>query len=307
MPLLFTCPHCETRTLVEDQFAGQAGACASCGKPITVPEVQEDGSIGDAPKQKNTQRIRTIASIAVSVVVLSAGAFLLFKYGIEGVAQMQANATRNGCRQNASQIATALNAYADDYGSYPTPVVKDKNGKALYSWRVLILPYIGMQGQYDQFKLDEPWDSESNMQIAYNRPALFASPAADGYGWGETNYMLITGPGTLFPATGPLSLDDIADRPQQTLLVVEVARPSGARESYWTQPSDLDISKMTPSIGTNDGVEIGGNHEDGATAATCDGRSHFLPATLTTGQIRALITPAGGEPLRDDLLDVWEQ
>ncbi len=39
MPIPFTCPHCGARTDVADQYAGQTGPCASCGKTITIPLV----------------------------------------------------------------------------------------------------------------------------------------------------------------------------------------------------------------------------------------------------------------------------
>ena len=74
----------------------------------------------------------------------------------------------------------------------------------------------------------------------------------------------------------------------------------------WTQPGDLDITKMVPAINAKPGVEIGGNHVGGATAATCDGRDHFLSERLSASEIRGLITPRGSEPLPDDLLDAWE-
>ena len=37
MPINFTCPHCGATTDVADQYAGQSGPCAHCGKTITVP------------------------------------------------------------------------------------------------------------------------------------------------------------------------------------------------------------------------------------------------------------------------------
>ncbi|MDR0706205.1 MAG: DUF1559 domain-containing protein [Planctomycetaceae bacterium] len=40
------------------------------------------------------------------------------------------------------QIALACQAYKDTYGSYPPAFVTDTEGKPLYSWRVLILPFL---------------------------------------------------------------------------------------------------------------------------------------------------------------------
>ena len=43
----------------------------------------------------------------------------------------------------------------------PTNVYNAK-GEAILSWRVLLLPYLEQNNLYQQFKLDEPWDSENN-------------------------------------------------------------------------------------------------------------------------------------------------
>src|SRR3954467_12063408 len=37
MPIPYTCPHGGKQFSVAEQFAGQTGPCAACGKPITVP------------------------------------------------------------------------------------------------------------------------------------------------------------------------------------------------------------------------------------------------------------------------------
>src|SRR5205809_40405 len=37
MPIPYSCPHCGKQFSVAEQFAGQTGPCAACGKPITIP------------------------------------------------------------------------------------------------------------------------------------------------------------------------------------------------------------------------------------------------------------------------------
>src|SRR5262245_7445604 len=37
MPIAYSCPHCGKQFTVGEQFAGQTGPCAGCGKPITIP------------------------------------------------------------------------------------------------------------------------------------------------------------------------------------------------------------------------------------------------------------------------------
>ena len=61
-------------------------------------------------------------------------------------------------------MAIAVHNYHDAYGHFPTNIV-DADGKPLLSWRVAILPFIEEMNLYDQFRLDEPWDSEHNIKL----------------------------------------------------------------------------------------------------------------------------------------------
>ncbi|MEO1526851.1 MAG: hypothetical protein AAFX06_15550, partial [Planctomycetota bacterium] len=38
MPHLYTCPHCNAKTLVEDRYSGQSGECFECGAAIQIPQ-----------------------------------------------------------------------------------------------------------------------------------------------------------------------------------------------------------------------------------------------------------------------------
>ncbi len=81
-----------------------------------------------------------------------------------------------GCRNNAQKIALALQAYCDSYGTYPPPVVNDSTGKPLYSWRVLLLPFLGHAELAKEFNYNEPWDSAENMALVRRMPGVYASP-----------------------------------------------------------------------------------------------------------------------------------
>ncbi len=77
------------------------------------------------------------------------------------------------------------------------------------------------------------------------------------------------------PASGPLAPAEIGDDPSQTILVIEGTPivPSG----LWTEPMDLDITKMQGSLTANPGIEPGGLLGEGVAFATVDGRAHFVP------------------------------
>ncbi|HBE68377.1 MAG TPA: hypothetical protein DDW52_09540, partial [Planctomycetaceae bacterium] len=309
MAFEFTCPHCFKKTLVDDSVAGQEGACVSCGKPIKVhypshlrkdstptsqsPSSQSTGQAthdsplastlptGPAPSAATQARpgraiksktLALIAKVSVLAVLALVGGGIVLYVMWPSVVSLKATRDRQACKSNLQKIAVALNAYAAEHGTYPTPTVRDADGNPLYSWRVLLLPYLGQENLHAEFQLDEPWDSAQNASLITLMPALFASPSnALGSDTSESNYVLLTGKGTLFPDTGPLGPRSITDGNDRTLLVVEVATIG----RYWTEPADIDFTKLTGQPGgpTLQGAPtaIGGSHSGGATVAFADG------------------------------------
>src|SRR5262249_15119582 len=81
---------------------------------------------------------------------------------------------------NLKQITLALIQYSDNFARMPPAVVYGPNGQPLYSWRVLILPYIEQQPLYQQFHLNEPWDSPHNMALLSQMPKTYQHPLKKG-------------------------------------------------------------------------------------------------------------------------------
>ncbi len=301
MPYLFTCPHCQTKTEVEDRYSGQTGQCVTCGGQIQLP--QFSGTSSSATASANaTGPIRWIVAAVVVVILLACFAFAAIRLGGGAMTRLTANRERSLSIKNLEKIAKALNAYAADHGSYPPPASRDANNVKLHSWRVMILPYLGEEALYNDFRLDVPWSDPNNMSVAANMPAVYRHPDGNSSGlYRESAYYLIVGPGTLFPAAGPLGPDRIIDDPSQTILLIEGTPlvPSG----MWTEPIDLEFAKMSGQIGSNPGIDPGGLLEDGAAMATVDGRGHFVPDSMMSNTFRALVTPSGGERMADDTLD----
>ena len=73
---------------------------------------------------------------------------------------------------NLKQIMLAIHNFESAYGYLPSDIV-DKEGKPLLSWRVLLLPYLEQTPLYQQIKLDEPWDSESNLKLLPKMPDIY--------------------------------------------------------------------------------------------------------------------------------------
>lgn len=299
MPYLFTCPHCQTQTQVEDRYSGQTGKCVTCGGDIELPHFAVGAT--ELPSSKKERKTAGIAiATVVSVILVGCLLYAIIRFGGDTVNRITSNRDQSQAINNLERIAAAMNAYAADNGTYPPPMTVDANGTPLHSWRVLILPYLGEEDLYNGFDLSVGWDDPQNMQAAYEMPSVYQHPKLNSFY--EAGYYVITGKGTLFPPSGPLGPDSLVDDPSQTILVVEgnPSVPSG----MWTEPIDLDYSRMTGRIGTNPGLEPGGLFAEGVCFATVDGRGHYLLSDTTDPiEIRSLVTPRGGERLPDDTLD----
>ena len=164
----------------------------------------------------------------------------------------------------------------------------------MHSWRVLILPYLGENGIYQQYNFDEPWDSPGNMAVTQYCPTVFhcASDPAPGVGSSNTNYLGVEGPGMFFDGTKARPISDIQDGTSKTIMVVEVENSS----VHWSQPVDLDATQSTFTIASGRPDEVGSLHPGGAHVAYADGRVAFLnPGGLPPALLEAQCTVAGGD------------
>lgn len=308
MPFNFTCPYCFKKTLVADELAGQSGPCASCGKEVTIPKsphkpitenvhpvnapyVAKVDALAQRRRRQIAKVLKVLGLLAISAVLFGIGFLLLWP----SIVSLKVRRDKIACMNNLQTIARALNEYAAQHGTYPPPIVYDKAGKAMHSWRVLILPQLGELDLYTSYDFEQSWDSTQNANLLARCPSVYMSPGTTGIG-SEGNYFLVTGPGTLFPTSGPLSPADIGDGPSNTLLVVE----SDNAIWEWTRPLDIDVQNLNPAIGSSGQDTIGGTHKDGATMAFADGASGWLEDDLDPVLLKAIISPNGGEPVSPD-------
>jgi prepilin-type processing-associated H-X9-DG protein len=202
---------------------------------------------------------------------------------------IQTQKNRRTCSANLKRIGQALLRYEQEHGALPPAVVTDPQGVPLYSWRVLILPYLGPQEQslYRQFQLDQPWNSPTNSQLLKRMPAVFRCPSDTAAAADETSYVVIAGPSTAFAPRQSLGIGQIRDGAYATILVVETANTGIA----WSEPRDLSDRQLSFQIG----LDIGGNHEGGMNALFADGNVRFLPDSLSSEEVAELVTANGGE------------
>jgi hypothetical protein len=156
---------------------------------------------------------------------------------------------------NLKKIGKAIDQYLDDHKfmlprNIPTktkPTEKEELKKKLFlSWRVAILPYLGEKELYNQFKLDEDWDSENNKKLIEKIPAVY-KPVRVKAKEGETFYQGFSGFKTVFDPRFELKFPaTVPDGLENTGMVFEAAEPV-----IWSKPADIpfDMKKPVPKIG----------------------------------------------------------
>jgi len=194
-------------------------------------------------------------------------------------------------------IALAFRNRADVHRGYygHNPRWFDKDGRPYLSWRVFLLPFAGERSLFREFQLEEPWDSQHNKALLDRMPAIYKTPGLNRSGY--TSLLTFTGRNTPFdytrrrtggmwqllsPFSGP-----IPDGQSDTILVIE----AGADKAVpWTKPDDL-----TPDF--DNPWECLGKVGDHIHVVFIDGSVLKLPTTLDDANLKALITPAGGETI----------
>ena len=288
MPIQFICPHCGTTTDVADMVAGQTGPCAKCGQPITVPSA---GGGFVAPPRSSNKLIVILMILAIATVVLLPIA------AIKVVIAAKTAARRIQCTNNIKQIALAMHNYAAANKCFPPAYVADKNGKPLYSWRVLLMPYIEGDFPVKAFRFNEPWDSSNNRKITETEIKVFQCPkASHPAGDCTTDYMIVVGKQTISDGPHSRKLSEITDGLSNTIMIVEVA-DSGV---HWAEPKDLEFDKIDFKINGLKKPGIGSHHPGGCNVAICDGSVRYMPNSTAPEKVKALLTIDGGEKVNLD-------
>lgn len=174
-----------------------------------------------------------------------------------------------------------MHGYYDEHGRLPPAVVYGKDGTALYSWRVLLLPYLEQRDLYEEFHRDEPWDSPSNLPLLERMPTTFGPPRNRTYlaPPGHTFIHVFTGKGTLFEDPQGGRLPDTVGRTVIPILLVE-----GGKAVPWTKPEDIpsDPDQPLPELFTV--------FPDVIRVAFSTGHVELLEKDTPEASLRAMIT-----------------
>ena len=207
------------------------------------------------------------------------------------IEQARARAKRAQSMNDLKQLGIAMHNYHYRNKTFPAVGSADAGGKLLLSWRVHILPYVEQQKLYEQFHLDEPWDSEHNRALIEKMPATYRSPASKHREkQGLSTYRVVSGEETVFPGREGIPFKEIKDGTSNTIMIVEVDDEHAA---IWTKPEGLPFDPANPAKG------LGGQFKGGFNTAFCDGSVRFIEKTIAPDKLRGLLTRAGGEVVSD--------
>jgi hypothetical protein len=228
------------------------------------------------------------SGIEIGPAAVAIGAALL----LPAIQQAREAARRSQSMNYLKQIGLAFHNYHDTYRVFPPAASMDKAGKKkLLSWRVHILPFVGQAALYQQFHLDEPWDSEHNKQFIKQIPPVYVSPNhADLGKEGKTIYLVPTGEGAAFEGKDGRGIREFVDGTSNTILGVEAHRDAAV---IWTKPDDLELDFKNPL------KNLKSARNNGFTALFADGSVRFISDAIDVNTLKALFTRGGGEAVNN--------
>lgn len=184
-------------------------------------------------------------------------------------------ARRMQSSNNMKQLMLSIHNYESAFKRIPS-----RESKGL-SWRVAILPYIEQGALYQQFHLDEPWDSDHNIKLLDKMPATFKHPSYVGPE-GHTVYLAPYYEDTVWSLAKP-KFANVTDGLSNTIALFET---DNSHAVPWTKPDDLDLHELELSECFR---------ENGSNIGMFDGSVRFISRTIDLALLKALVTSAGGE------------
>lgn len=194
-------------------------------------------------------------------------------------------------KNNLKQIGVAMHNFHDVYKHLPVAgesIKTDKDGKPLLSWRVHILPLMDEQELYEQFELDEPWDSEHNKELIQFIPQVYVMQG--GPEDGKTMIQAPVGEGSIFGGNTKVGFRNVTDGTSNTIMVA-VTKPEKAVP--WTMPTDWEVNAKDPAADLQPGRR-------GFMVLFADGSVHDIKVGLAPATWALLINRMDGMVIGND-------
>lgn len=192
--------------------------------------------------------------------------------------------SRHESMRHIKTILIAFHNYASLNGQFPPAAIYGPDGEPKLSWRVALLPFLEEGALFQEFHLNEPWDSPHNKTLIARMPKVFTTPSSPAP-FGSTRIRSFEGPGTFFRDRTGIPISAITDGTSNTLAIV-----AANEATPWTRPGEL------PFVPGRVRAVLDNSDEPGALVGIVDGSARYISGA-TEDFWRMLITPAGGEVL----------
>ncbi|AMV19551.1 DUF1559 domain-containing protein [Planctomyces sp. SH-PL14] len=251
--------------------------------PTPAPEMKSGKDLADKTVA-SAEITQKESRVALRIPVPEGFATLpdLLKPAVEAAG---AAAERSQRMNNLKMVGLAFHNFHDVYGKFPGAGRAPEKNAAL-SWRVHLLPFLDQAPLYEQFHLDEAWDSEHNKTLIEKMPALFKVKGVDKPGM--TTLHVFTGKGAPFAEDRTPEIREFTDGTSNTILVVQAA-PDTAQ--IWTKPGGLDFDPKKPL------ESLGKLPEEFFLTLFADGAVRTVAKSIDLETLRRLIEFQDGEPL----------
>lgn len=198
-------------------------------------------------------------------------------------------AGRTQSQNNLKQLALGALEHHERRGGLPPGATFAADAQPMHSWPTFLLPYVEQNEIAKMVRLDLPWTAPANQEAFKRDVPIYMNPSIS-----ETKQ------GPLAPShyaanvhvlgAGARRLADITDGAANTILFGEAAGQFKA----WGQP----LNWRDPAHGINRSPDGFGNPAlAGASFVFADGSVRFLKESINPDVLKALATPAGGEPM----------
>lgn len=213
---------------------------------------------------------------------------------LPAVQQVRTAARRTMGMNNVRQLCLASLNHESAHRRFPSNIaINNPEAGENLSWRVHLLPFLDRQDLYDQFKLDEPWDSPNNRALIPQMPEYYQHPQLqEDLAEGFTVFHMPTSPaGSEAPAVlvegeQGITFDALTDGSSNTILILEVSKSEAVP---WTKPQDWQFDPNNPSRG------VGDTFPRTFIAGMCDGSTHSMDTQMSAEALKPLFTRSAGD------------
>ena len=195
-------------------------------------------------------------------------------------------AAKNQLKDNIKRVGLAMHNFHDEHNAFPAvDGIPGKEHPGL-SWRVYLLPFLEHAELYEEFHLDEPWNSEHNKALIPKMPDVFKSLGVTEAG--KTSLHVLVGEGSAFDEGHAPGLRDFTDGASMGVLAIQAA-PDQAE--IWTKPGGLPFDPADPL------KAVKGIPGDEFLILLADGSARWVKKTIDPATFRRLVQISDGEPV----------